>query len=80
MQYPNYCCDVCGKDKGETNHWFAVWAINEMEFRVLPWQEAVEASSLEKCQHICGEECLHKRLSQWLDINSKTTPASPEAV
>jgi hypothetical protein len=60
MEYPAYCCDTCGKNKGDTNHWFAVWALNEMEFKVLPWDEAVSTGKkLSKWEHICGQECLH---------------------
>jgi hypothetical protein len=78
MEYPAYNCDICGKEKHATNHWFAVRALNEMSFEVMTWAEAIETSNLSICEHVCGQECLHKRLSQWLDINSKTSPASSE--
>ena len=81
MEYPAYCCDVCEADKGEANHWFAVWAIPEVSFKALPWEEARQSSSLSNAEHICGQECLHKRLSQWLENNSRPAPAnSQEAV
>jgi hypothetical protein len=79
MEYPNYRCDVCGKEKGEANHWFAVQAIVEMVFKAMTWEEATESPAFSSYEHICGEECLHKRLAQWLAINSKNTPESSEA-
>ena len=57
-----YACDVCFREKHEANHWFRVWARSDA-LQVRPWGEDRLAI---KDEHICGEECLHKRLSRWL--------------
>jgi len=62
-------CDVCGKQKGQVNHWwmylggemFSVWAWND---------DAGEVS------HACGQECLHKALDKWIQekVSETHTP------
>jgi len=78
MQMPTFFCDVCGTAKGEATHWFAVQAITETVFTVLPWKEAQETVDLSQREHICGQECLHARLSRWLDLNSFTLSPATE--
>jgi hypothetical protein len=68
MDY-RFTCEMCPAEKGAENDWFAVWAMNALEFKVFPWEEANETGNLESYDHICGQECLHKRLSQWLEAN-----------
>ena len=63
-------CDVCEREKGETNGWFAVRAFKSFSFEVLTWDLGAETSDLSESEHICGQECLHKRLSQWLEANT----------
>ena len=57
-------CDVCGTQKQETNHWLYV------NYRILERHESiefsVEAGENKLCLDICGDECAHKLLSQWL--------------
>lgn len=81
-------CDVCGVEKGDANGWFLVEPA-PWDFTITPWEYGsalLERDERRDCvgselTHICGQECLHKRLSQWLEINSRTIPAnSQEAV
>ncbi|HEV2493741.1 MAG TPA: hypothetical protein VG204_11810 [Terriglobia bacterium] len=51
-------CGGCGKLKGEDNHWFAV--IEHADgFFVAPL-----AAIAKPTEAYCGEQCLHKALSQ----------------
>ena len=76
MEASTFSCDVCERQQQGATDWFAVHAINELQFRVQPWEEARACATLSSNEHICGQECLHKRLNQWLAINSRTTPAT----
>jgi len=70
-------CDVCNAQKQETNHWFKVIEkplMNRIEF----YAPDAEASENFEHEDICGQECLHKRLSQWLE--SETAPSPKESV
>lgn len=81
-------CDVCGVEKGNANGWFLVEPA-PWDFTVVPWEFRSPLLELEESgdsiasgvDHICGYECLHKRLSEWLENISRPTPAnSQEAI
>jgi len=77
MQNVICSCDVCGAEKRAENRWYLLSA--DDTFRVEPWGDST--APLSGHEHICGQECLHKRLSQWLETNSRPAPAnSQEAV
>ena len=66
-----YSCDVCGKVRGEMNHWWLVSGFGPEDITLLgiqPWDSA-EAALAEA--HLCGEKCLHDYLSQWLSRQGK---------
>ena len=63
-------CDVCGTPKGETNHWLVV-VVSRAEFW-LTAPEHLEKQGTYTAKDICGEECAHKALSQWMDERRKT--------
>jgi hypothetical protein len=74
-------CDICGRQKQETNHWLV--AITRPEYEGILFVP-VEASGLrvEGYTHedICGEDCMHKRLSRWLtDLNAPAPTTESEA-
>lgn len=74
MQNTTCRCDGCGVEQGDANGWFAVRA--NLWFVVVPFEAAVEERAVQEHEHICGQECLHKRLSQWLETNSRSNPAT----
>jgi hypothetical protein len=51
-------CDMCGREKGEVNHWYLMGSLTT--FVVTAW-----ASNFEGYQHICGQECAHKALDKF---------------
>lgn len=59
-----YACDVCGKQKQETNHWFYVARSASNPggiFTVYHWQDDM---NIEFCVHLCGMECLLKKVAE----------------
>jgi hypothetical protein len=73
MEIPNQIkCDNCGAVKGETNHWISCITIPPAE--KAPGEDGIAFGPLEatitdprlKIEHLCGEACATKRLSQWL--------------
>jgi hypothetical protein len=57
-------CDRCGKVKREVNHWW-IAKINAMDFTLLPWGSGAIESPVAK--HLCGQECVSKMASQWME-------------
>lgn len=61
-------CTVCGKKKGDVNHWwlFSVMHVLADEeylgFEAKPWIE----KDIEWMQHACGQECLTKAMNKWM--------------
>lgn len=63
-------CDICGALKGETNHWFIAYEVNGIVgIMFIPADKVTSRRDLShaKIDDICGQECAHKRLSQFLD-------------
>lgn len=78
MEIPQIYCDVCGRAKAETNHWF-VAVSNPKHVKGIAFGPSDALFSPEfTSEHICGQECLHKRLSQWLEFNSKQAEQKEE--
>jgi hypothetical protein len=86
MERPVITCDVCGRVKGETNHWFlAIAPIDTSDPRSNGIAFGTSAAELEDPrglirQHICGQECMHKRLSRWIEASTAPTPTTQESV
>ena len=67
-----YKCDECGVTKQDSNHWFL--AVIDYYFAVYGW----EVSPLKRyitnnsvTEHICGQSCLVKRFSKWVEERGK---------
>lgn len=58
-------CDECNTEKREADHRFLVMATPN-QFIVTDLKRSSPISMANQ-EHICGQECLHKRLSQWLE-------------
>lgn len=69
-------CDVCGMEKGDANDWFALAASSG--FIVTPFASVRSERFLQLSEHICGQECLHKRLNQWLENFNRPAPVIQE--
>jgi hypothetical protein len=56
-------CDICGRDKQQTNHWFVVCE-HATELRVSGWSSQARMST--KAKHLCGQTCLHKLIDEYM--------------
>lgn len=59
-------CDVCGKVKGETNHWF-VLLLMPRKIEVLQFEENWSKPG---ALHVCGSGCAMKRISERMSSES----------
>lgn len=69
----SFTCDICGKTKGEANHW---WMLSHSEcacdeedqlpqrFSVIPWS-AGESRNPEM-RHLCGKGCAMQALERFM--------------
>lgn len=56
-------CDVCGKVKGEVNHWYTAEIYGKSSIYVRTWSEkSVEGAD----QHLCGQECVIQAVNKWM--------------
>lgn len=62
-------CNVCGRQKQETNHWFVVASDPRVPGGGIAFGTCLAFSDdpAVKLEDICGQECLHKRLNQWIN-------------
>jgi hypothetical protein len=68
-----YNCDICGKKKGESNHWWMLSLGNvlcfeegqpDQRFTILPWN--VNESRNTEMRHLCGQGCAMKALERFM--------------
>ena len=57
------CCDICGAEKKQTNHWFMAYDQNG-ELRVSGWNSRNRLQPGSK--HLCGQACLHKLVDEFM--------------
>lgn len=62
-----FCCDVCGRQKKDANHWFRAYRLHGVDgIIVVSWEAAAVLGRLELSTdgevHLCGAECG----SQWV--------------
>jgi len=69
MKVSGYQCDVCKVVKGEANHWWI--KLDQADaFLLIPWHDG-DADLERVIQHLCGEQCVAKSLSQWMKGQQK---------
>jgi hypothetical protein len=56
-------CDICGRDKQQTNHWFVAYE-HGSELRISGWNSHARTSA--KAKHLCGQTCLHKLVDDFM--------------
>ena len=70
-------CDVCGKTRGDVNHWWLAFDLasgtwqhgwqqtKKPTITFLPWAENM--ARLEDVKHLCGQQCAQVLQNQWMD-------------
>jgi hypothetical protein len=73
----SFSCDICGKTKGESNHWWMASAgppvcSEEQEsadrFTLLPW--SAESCCSPDLHHLCGQSCAMQALARFMTVGS----------
>ena len=61
-QQVTFTCDICGKRKGEANHWFKAAKFDDRYpgFKIIPWG----TGDIENEMHLCGMECAVKAMTK----------------
>lgn len=77
-------CDVCGKQKSSTDHWWLAWtelysphpeATERHMFKIYPWENMLAHDA--NAKHLCGQACLQKLVDRWLNAEMGMGHASP---
>ncbi len=62
-----YRCDVCKKQRGETNHWFLIQFHVRDEYeasiQIFAWDDQLAEEDL---FHLCGEGCVQRKVSEFI--------------
>jgi hypothetical protein len=56
-------CDICGRDKQQTNHWFVAYE-HGAELRIGGWSSQPRLRT--NAKHLCGQTCLHKLVDDFM--------------
>lgn len=64
-----FTCNVCGKLKQTTNHWWIAYISNGTGLMISPWNEAL--ANNEQVQTLCGQECVIKAVSEYMQKQQK---------
>ena len=80
----SFTCDVCGKTKGEANHWWmlshADCACDEEDqvpqrFSIMPW--STDQSRNPEMRHLCGKGCAMQALERFMTPKTAHPHAEP---
>ena len=83
----SFTCDVCGKRKGDANHWWMVMLGNvpglddgaKMRFTLMPWNPA-EGQNPE-IYHLCGQGCALQAMERFMTYGKiESDPDQPAGV
>ncbi len=83
----SFTCDVCGKRKGDANHWWMVLLGEEpgletepgMRFTLMPW-DAAESQNPE-VYHLCGQGCALQAMERFMTYGKiESDPNEPKGV
>jgi hypothetical protein len=81
----SFTCDICGKTKGEANHWwmlsYADCACDEddqvpQRFSVLPWSAGQSRNP--EMRHLCGKGCAMQALDRFMTPKAVVSSFEPE--
>lgn len=64
-EYNTARCEECGIEKKDSNHWFGMTTY-DVGLTIWSWRYRVIGDPV-----YCGEKCLTKALSQWLEKQPK---------
>lgn len=66
MKIETFKCDICGAQKGATNHW---WKIDAGRSLILvPIEDDYQAAGM---LHLCGEACVQRKVAEFMGSVAK---------
>jgi hypothetical protein len=68
-----YTCDVCGVQKKEANHWFIIFTCYPGT-RLYKWSAADPTDK--QAVHLCGENCVNRKIMQLIGGTPKREEAN----
>jgi len=75
-----YTCAACGRTKQASNHWFVVVDrfVNH-PFHLTTWAKIERDGRLDEdgVEFVCGQQCAHKLLDEFLEESSKIIVDNP---
>ena len=87
----NFTCDICGKQKGEVNHWL-LFVENRaasatlsgqadlfgLKLIIFPWNSLLAIR--EEVGHLCGAGCAAKKQQQWIEAEQQRWQSAEQKV
>ena len=83
----SFNCDICGKKKGEANHWWMVLLRDvpcydegqpSSRFTLLPWNAAESRNG--DLYHLCGQGCAMKAMVRFMTTGAIDPVEEEEAI
>ena len=71
MRVDTFKCDVCGIQKGETNHWYSLEKTVKNDNARLELLAAVFTDPA--YMHLCSDACVIKAVQQWLSAQKEAS-------
>lgn len=68
-QKTTYYCDGCGKEKGETNHWWVIYS--EVSMELIPFRVEAKSGMGTESKIYCGQACVTAAVSKYMDRQVK---------
>lgn len=61
-------CNGCGVVKGSVNHWYMVYisASHVAMWQIFAWDDLIDPKYADSVMHLCGQQCAHKMLDEFL--------------
>lgn len=74
MRTSTFRCDVCGKEREESNHWFLASEGGQRELLVcgltfLRWSD--RGATLQGMLHLCGQRCAQRAQGRWMEAQRR---------
>ena len=78
----SFTCDICGRKKGDANHWWMVVlgdvpcfeeGQSRQRFTLLPWNAAESRNA--EFYHMCGQGCAMQAMERFITVSANAVVA-----
>ena len=67
-------CDVCGKERQQTNHWWTALVSSAGWWTIKHYDDNDNYSGL---KHLCGQACVHTMVDAWMSSGAQAAQTVP---